>query len=60
MRGDIVLSAGVRSNLLALQLTADPSRSFSTMQTAAQAYGAVAKQVVSLRELEADLLLKGA
>jgi flagellar protein FlaF len=30
------------------------------MQSAAQAYGAVAKQIVSPRELEADLLLKAA
>jgi flagellar protein FlaF len=30
------------------------------MQNAAQAYGAVAKQIVSPRELEADLLLKAA
>jgi flagellar protein FlaF len=30
------------------------------MQNAAQTYGAVAKQVVSPRELEADLLLKAA
>jgi flagellar biosynthesis activator protein FlaF len=30
------------------------------MQTAAQAYGAVARQVASPRELEADLLLKAA
>jgi flagellar protein FlaF len=30
------------------------------MQSAAQAYGAVAKQIVNPRELEADLLLKAA
>src|SRR5438309_1868906 len=30
------------------------------MQTAAQAYGSVAKQIVNPRELEADLLLKAA
>jgi len=30
------------------------------MQNAAQAYGAVAKQIVNPRELEADLLLKAA
>jgi flagellar protein FlaF len=30
------------------------------MQNAAQAYGAIAKQIVSPRELEADLLLKAA
>jgi flagellar protein FlaF len=30
------------------------------MQSAAQAYGAVAKQIASPRELEADLLLKAA
>src|SRR5215467_3446548 len=35
-------------------------RSLSTMQSAAQAYGSIAKQIVNPRELEADLLLKAA